>query len=82
MRAYSLLELRREPELLKTAKQYVFDRLARRPLSSQDRQNISAGAVGGSLSVSGIQPAGWQSRDHGLIRLNISGLGLRFTVQC
>jgi NADPH:quinone reductase-like Zn-dependent oxidoreductase len=27
MRAYSLLELRREPELLKTAKQYVFDRL-------------------------------------------------------
>ena len=28
MRAYSLMELRREPELLKTAKQYVFDRLA------------------------------------------------------
>jgi NADPH:quinone reductase-like Zn-dependent oxidoreductase len=28
MRAYSLMELRREPEVLKTAKQYVFDRLA------------------------------------------------------
>jgi NADPH:quinone reductase-like Zn-dependent oxidoreductase len=28
IRGYSLLELRREPELLKTAKQYVFDRLA------------------------------------------------------
>jgi NADPH:quinone reductase-like Zn-dependent oxidoreductase len=28
MRAYSLMELRREPELLKTAKRYVFDRLA------------------------------------------------------
>ncbi len=28
LRAYSLMELRREPELLKTAKQYVFDRLA------------------------------------------------------
>jgi len=27
MRAYSLLELRRDPPLLKTAKQYVFDRL-------------------------------------------------------
>jgi NADPH:quinone reductase-like Zn-dependent oxidoreductase len=27
MRAYSLMELRREPELLKAAKQYVFDRL-------------------------------------------------------
>jgi NADPH:quinone reductase-like Zn-dependent oxidoreductase len=28
MRAYSLMELRREPEVLKTAKQYVYDRLA------------------------------------------------------
>lgn len=28
MRAYSLLELRRDPELLETAKKYVFDRLA------------------------------------------------------
>jgi len=28
VRAYSLTELRREPELLKTAKQYVYDRLA------------------------------------------------------
>ncbi len=28
MRGYTLLELRRDPELLKTAKQYVFDRLA------------------------------------------------------
>lgn len=28
MRAYSLMELRGEPELLKTAKQYVFDRLS------------------------------------------------------
>jgi NADPH:quinone reductase-like Zn-dependent oxidoreductase len=27
MRAYSLMELRRDPQLLKTAKQYVFDRL-------------------------------------------------------
>lgn len=27
MRAYSLLELRRDPPLLKTAKEYVFDRL-------------------------------------------------------
>jgi NADPH:quinone reductase-like Zn-dependent oxidoreductase len=27
MRAYSLMELRRDPALLKTAKQYVFDRL-------------------------------------------------------
>jgi NADPH:quinone reductase-like Zn-dependent oxidoreductase len=28
LRAYSLMELRREPEVLKTAKKYVFDRLA------------------------------------------------------
>lgn len=28
VRAYTLIELRREPELLKTAKQYVYDRLA------------------------------------------------------
>jgi len=28
MRAYTLIELNRDPELLKTAKQYVFDRLA------------------------------------------------------
>ena len=28
MRGYSLMEIRRDPELLKSSKQYVFDRLS------------------------------------------------------
>jgi hypothetical protein len=64
MRAYSLMELRREPELLKTAKQYVFDRLSDGRFHPKIAKTISR-----------IQPAGRENSNYGLIWLNFRAPG-------
>jgi len=75
MRAYSLMELRREPELLKTAKQYVFDRLSDGRFHPKIAKTFSLAQSVEAVPISRIQPAGRENSNYGLIWLNFRAPG-------